>query len=231
MSVQDVILFVSSTSEKCGNVVGYIRQNNMPVRLVRLDTVADRIAAANGPHVQIHTVPSLLIIYEDSNIQLYVGQDKILEWLQSIISSRSRESHPQASSPSSQVNHRTVLIPEDVSDEEDVQIKKPKKSRSKKSKRSDRNTNLYGGKTKKSRSKHQESDTDEVEIEFIDDGRKHQRPKPPPTQGLMVGPQQTTLGKKKSNSRMGDLYSLAKQMEKDRQSTLGYDEKDLPVST
>ncbi len=82
MSIQDVVLFVSSISQACILPVQFIQENRFPAKLVRLDTIIDRQAAANGKYIQIHIVPTLLITYSDGNIQLFAGQEKVLMWLQ-----------------------------------------------------------------------------------------------------------------------------------------------------
>lgn len=223
MSIQDVFLFVSTTSQNSAHVMRFVQENRIPVHVVRLDTSEDRKSAANGRHFQIVNVPTLLVAYTDSNIQLFVGYDKIIQWLQNIIESRNSQSQePEVIQPpkSSNIDHKTVLI---ESEDEEPQKRKSKKS-SKRSKKPSKKTTggLYdrGGRTTG------RDEGEEVEIEYIDDRRSK---KPPSTEGLMVGAQ--GAASKKGKSRMNDLFSLAKQMERDRKSTLGYDEKDLPVST
>lgn len=222
MSIQDVFLFVSTTSQNSAPVIRFIQENRVPVRVVRLDTPEDRLSAANGKHFQIISVPTLLVLYTDSNIQLFVGYDKILAWLQKIVESQTPQSQPELIAPptTSNLNHKTVLI---ESEDEEPPKRRTKKLR--KTKRLSKKTSggLYdrgGGRLSNN------DDGEEVEIEYIDERRSKN---PPPTEGLMVGAQ--GAASKKGKSRMNDLFSLAKQMERDRKSTLGYDEKDLPVPT
>jgi len=243
MSIHDLVLFVSSTSVVCAPVVYYVRDNNLPVRLVRLDTPTDRELAATGNRsFQIHTVPTLLVTYTTGDLRLFVGHDKIMQWLSQILTAQPKTSQ-------SSLEDETILI----SDEEKPpkHKKKPKKSKEKSQKKS--GVGLYDGKKKKPKkppvSFGEESEGDsgeEIEIEYIPQepinkrnkrgsDRQHNqqsdsysnRPPPPPTAGLMVGQQFT--GKRKS--QMTNLFEQAKRMAQDREETLGYNEADLPVST
>ena len=233
MSIRDVILFISSTSQVCMPPIEYIRQNQLPVKIVRLDTVIDRQAASQGKYFQINSVPTLLLIYDDGNIQLFAGQEKILMWLQQALQSRNQSSSPA---------QHTSVEEERPREHSRTKTSKTKKHPSKREKsgsksKTQKSDGLYEGSSKVKSSKkkkppvqfvdEESGSEDEVPIEFIDDGKRPNRPPPPPTQGLLVGPQ--SFGKKKS--QMSSVYDVAKQMEQARQSTLGYDEADLPVPT
>lgn len=250
MSIHDVVLFVSSTSQVCVPPVQFVRENKLPARLVRLDTVADRQAAAQGKYFQVHIVPTLLVTYDDGNIQLFAGQEKVLMWLQQAIQARQTHSDPHTSGGGGvnpDPSHVTTLI--DDSDEDDYE-KKPRRRKkdpprgkprrkpkgSKKTKSPPKESGgLYGGKPRRKKkppvqfneNSGSEGSDDEGDIVFIDDGTRPQRPPPPPTAGLMVGAASQT----KRKSQMTGLYDIAKQMEKDRQGTLGYRDEDLPAGT
>lgn len=224
MTIHDVVLFVSSTSQACVPPVHFIRENSLPARLVRLDTNADRTAASRGKFFQIHTVPTLLVTYNDGNIQLFAGQEKVLMWLQ------------QALEMTNQAQNHTLTSVD--SDEEEQRPKRKSKSKKKRKVTARRSPpppkNMYGGKSKKKKRPDpvefiEEDSEDEVEIEFLDEPEpapRGRRAPPPPTEGLMVG----GMSMSKKKSQMGSIYDVAKQMERERQSTLGYREEDLPVS-
>lgn len=76
-----VILFVSSTSIACRNVIGLVTNNNLPINIVRLDTAEDRASAANGKYFQIRAVPSMVVSNNAGSIQVFVGNDKIAAWI------------------------------------------------------------------------------------------------------------------------------------------------------
>ena len=78
MEFHSLILFVSNFSEHCKVPLLFIAQNRLQVQIVRLDTTEARHAAANGKHFQIKNVPSLVVNYIDGNMQLYIGNDKII---------------------------------------------------------------------------------------------------------------------------------------------------------
>ena len=240
VSIHDLVLFVSSTSKICAPVVYFIRNNGLPVRLVRLDTQSDRELAATGNKAfQIHTVPTLLATYSNGELGLYVGQEKIIEWLKNLIKPMNEPPvHHQEYTP----EHGTQLIPEEEIPRHVK--KKPKKRKEKPVKQGvhgNKKKNIYDGKKPKKNKKppvnFEESDEDdsdeEIEIEYLDSvepkrrtrNSRSRKPQGPPTNGLMVG--QQSMGKK--NNQMNSLYEQAKQMAKDRENTLGYNESDLPV--
>jgi len=81
MTPQDILLFVSSSSQACKPVVNYISSRHLPIKIIRLDSTDSREAAANGSHFQIHVVPSLVVIGNDGNVQMFTGAPKIMQWL------------------------------------------------------------------------------------------------------------------------------------------------------
>lgn len=88
MSINNVILFVSTTSHSSIGPIKFIREHSLPVLIVRLDTIEDRVKAANGPIFKITEVPSLVVFYTDNTLQMYGGSDKIMIWLNAIIQSK-----------------------------------------------------------------------------------------------------------------------------------------------
>lgn len=143
MSINNVLLFISSTSQACVPAVKFIRENGLPVMLMRLDTVEDRQRAANGPFFKIINVPTLVISYTDNNVQIYSGSEKILEWLTSITKKKVEEK-PQSSSKIEELEieveekkpkkkkKKKVVTFEEEDDEEIELLEKPSKGSSKK---------------------------------------------------------------------------------------------------
>ncbi len=231
MDIQDVILFCSTASRACVPCIQFIQNYRVPVKIVRLDTVEARMAAINGKHFQIQNVPTLLVTHADGNLQLFAGQEKVIIWLQKAMDP-----------PPSQVGGQD--IPPDIpstplyesSDEEESKglyggrqkskkLKSRKPSKPSKILRFPPKSSKKRRKSKKSKSvrfEEPEEDYEEVDIEFIE-GDRPNRPPAPPTQGLIVGPQADH-----GNKRMSNILEMAKQMQQDRTSTLGYDEKELP---
>ena len=249
MSIHSIVLFVSSNSQYCAQPVGFVRQLNLPIPIVKLDTIRDRQAAANGKHFQIHAVPTLVVTYQDGTLQMFASQEKILTWLQKLVQP------PQPTPPPepSQTQYTSVVSSSDDDYEPIDQVPKKKKSlnfefsdkKTKKTKPSKKKTKsskksskgLYSGKKKVQKPppvNFEEESEGEDMIFFEDEDEEYQpqpqqqqrRPPPPPTEGLMVG----ARASKKQGSRMNDVQSIAKEMEKQRQQTLGYNENDLPYN-
>lgn len=68
------------------------------MQVVRLDTESSRKTAANGKFFQITAVPTMVIMYEDGNTQLFLGTPKIVQWLTALIKTskeRERVSEPE----------------------------------------------------------------------------------------------------------------------------------------
>lgn len=84
MAVNNVLLFISSVSQSCVSPVTYIREKKLPIIIVRLDTIEDRKKAANGPFFKITEVPTMVVSYSDRTVQLFIGSEKILEWMMNI---------------------------------------------------------------------------------------------------------------------------------------------------
>jgi len=80
MSIADVVLFYSKFSPECKDCVNFVQQYKLPVALIALDTKEGRDLAFNGSLIQIKNVPSMIVSYEDGNVQLYVGKPKIMGW-------------------------------------------------------------------------------------------------------------------------------------------------------
>src|SRR5687768_12947547 len=83
-NLAELILFVSSTSPVSMTTLSELQSMNVPIanlKLVRLDTPETRDLASRGPHFQITYVPTLVAIYSTGNLQMYIGQAKIVTWL------------------------------------------------------------------------------------------------------------------------------------------------------
>ena len=211
MSVQNVILFVSSNSRVCAEPVQFVRQSGLPVVIVRLDIDTDRQNAIQGKYFQIHSVPTLLVIHGDGNIQLFQGREKIMEWLQQTFSQMRRNEKKQ-NKPDS------VEEPAEDSDEEYEEKQKKRKPPKKKSKKKKRKP------VKFVEDSDEDSDEDEESIVFIESEEEKEIPRLS-TGGLKIDSQ------KKTKSQMKSIAEIASQMEKDRKSTLGYREEDLPIQS
>jgi len=84
MSLSSVVLFVASLSKTCGVTVKYAMQHSIPVQIVKLDTTEARNRAANGRYFQVKMVPTMIVNYDDGNMEVFIGNDKILPVLSSL---------------------------------------------------------------------------------------------------------------------------------------------------
>lgn len=227
MSVQRLILFCSTTSRACVPCIKFAYQNKLPVEIVRLDTQEARERVRHGRYFQIQVVPTLVVIRTGGKLQLFAGQEKVMSWFHSIISASRSHSRPKPPVP---------IIQEVSDDEDDLEPEfieetglYDSKSRKKSSKRNHKKSK------KKSRRKkppvHQviksDSEDEEVEIEFVSEPPSEypDRPPPPPTNGLMVGPNAVPVKKGSSVRDIAkQMEEARKQMEKDRKNSVWYRE-------
>lgn len=91
MSVSKFILFCTSNSIPSLQTIKYIQSQNLPAQYVRLDTKEARKLAENGKYFKIQYVPTLLVLYDDGNLQLFEGKPKILQFFHSYIQSKRME--------------------------------------------------------------------------------------------------------------------------------------------
>jgi len=195
MSVQNVILFISSGSQMCEDPMRMIAHYRMPVNIIRLDTPSDRKRAATGKFFQIHSVPTLAIVYQDGNTQLFVGKDKTLAWFQNLLTKNSQEQQESREPPQMQTSVESY-----ASDAIYPQKRiKPILSKKKKNKKNKKNVTFDDS----------EENTTPVELEFVDE------PQQPRTAGLLVGPTA-----KKADSGMNDVMKEAARMQAAMKATV-----------
>lgn len=82
--IVDVILFISKSSEKCLDVVLFVEQFKIPVKITSLDSKEERDLAANNQRVKITAVPTIVIITDDKQVRMYNGKEKCLRCLEQL---------------------------------------------------------------------------------------------------------------------------------------------------
>lgn len=90
-SISNVILFVCSNSNASIEPLKLVRYYNIPLQIVKLDTQKARNKAKKGKYFQINSVPSLVVIYQDGTLQMFIGKEKIVNWIQQLVSSKINE--------------------------------------------------------------------------------------------------------------------------------------------
>lgn len=254
MDISDIILFISTSSANCVPALKISRNNNLPIRVIRLDTKEARDRVKRGKYFKIQYVPTLLITYLDGNLQLFEGI-KATQMLSSISEHNRKKNIPipqtlpsMYEAPSNVLNEVGFVIDTIPSEGDEFVIKKPRKPRRKKSRKKTRkkgtntsnisnissidsieanlggdgnmydsvsNVNIAGD----SNSSNLSSFDDDIEM--IGGGLNNNSD----VDGLRVG------GVNVNKATMSDIASMAKQMEKARTATLGYDEKNLPKTS
>lgn len=194
--VAEVVLFYSKYSKECQPIIQYIMNNRLPVSLIPLDDVESRNKALNGPLLQIQRVPTLVVSYVNNDVQLYVGNQKIIAWF-SIMT----KPPMQGNSPSQQVvpDHNTSLQESNV----------PKQKKSKKTVKSPTKT----PKKKKTKSVIPQSDPSHHTEIIFDEG-----PYPTPQHAPNIP------NKKTRPSPNEGIMAMAKQMAAERDRHLNYNE-------
>jgi hypothetical protein len=237
-NIDEVILFIHTDTANCVPCVRFVMEYKLPVKIVRLDDPYIREKARNGQYFSITMVPSMVVTYVDGNIQLFVGRDKILTWLNSVVlqaSQRSPETgptnppygnepHPTAmkvySQPPKGANAYGTRQPPrviDTTEEDEPEDIPTKKKKSPKKKKGNKKKVTFDPRRNREAP---QGDDESAGVEYIN------KPPPLPTKGLIVGNENANSSKK----GMKKLMMAAKEMEKQRDATLGYREEDLPVA-
>lgn len=199
--VNQLLLFISSASSASKPCIQFIYNSRIPVEIIRLDTAEARKCASQG-RLQITCVPSLVVIYQDGNTQLFVGQDKIIYWLTNFI--KAVQQGQQHQTRPTQVD--TMVISDDSQEEEEEEIEQIKPKKKKKTK-------------KKKKSSQIEIFDDDVPLSPTQMAKQR-------IQGLVIEERGGNVKMKNAKS----LQDMASRMAREREETLGYKESDLPAS-
>jgi hypothetical protein len=79
--ISEIILFTSQESRTCTPCINLIREYNVPAKIVRLDTPDARKKAKYNKKISITKVPTLAVVFDDDDIKIYIGGEKICKWL------------------------------------------------------------------------------------------------------------------------------------------------------
>lgn len=238
MSISEVLLFIATNSRACAPCIEFKTHHRFPAQIIRLDSESAREQATNGSFFQITSVPTMVVIYNDGNTQMFVGSPKIIQWMSMIIKTEKEESAsnlaaynpaggnmygPRPNPPRPLQDEyrepppvkRTVIeeYGEEEYEEEEPEFVKPAPKVPKKKP-------MPVVKPKKSKKKPPvRFEEPEEEVEYFES-------KAPKTKKQ---PKEASVPlKKQQPSRMNGLMEEARRMEQDRKSSLGYREEDLP---
>lgn len=87
-------LFVSTLSVPSQECIKLFQQNRINIDIIRLDSEESRETAKSGQKFFIDSVPSLILIYPNGNLQLLKGAIKIAQWIRYILSLRAPPQQP-----------------------------------------------------------------------------------------------------------------------------------------
>jgi hypothetical protein len=231
--MSDAILFVSSSSKACKPCMDFIAQTGFPVKIVRLDTTKARRQASQGsPHFQVVSVPTMIVTYDDGNLQMFVGGRKITDWIGTVI--QSAKMSAQASFDMTGADVANSTDPTGFAGGADG-IQKPRTSKSKiQFSYPGQKRNIAGPPPPQPPPLNDESSgpvefldpnaPPEEEIEYmvpsdVSDDSHTEIQEPPPRREYRPQPE------------TGSVKDVAARMERERQATLKYREEDLPKST
>jgi len=94
-SISEAILFISSASQASVPCVKLVVQNNLPINILKLDSTEDRQKAASGKYFQVTAVPTLVVVYGNGTTQLFLGTQKVIEWITMMVRHASAAGRPQ----------------------------------------------------------------------------------------------------------------------------------------
>lgn len=217
-----------------------VSSSGAPIQIVRLDSRESRLAASRGKHFQITNVPSLVTIFTDGKLQLFVGTERIYPVLQNLltptpspveedeISDIEYIEPPSPPCKGSKKKRRSASKSRTSSNGRQPRYAEPTEPRTRGSKKAASSRKAQQPPPPPDVEMFEEEDEEfeeeEEELEFEDaTSQIAYRPPPPPTTGLMVG-----SAAPKGVSQNRSIMEIAKSMAKEREDTLGYSEKDLP---
>lgn len=217
MSINNIILFSSKFSEASKHCEEIIHHNRLHIPIIRLDTKKTRDRALNGKFFQIPVVPTLLVTYQDGNTQLFVGYQKIVMWVQNL-TERNSQQHQKP-------KEEEIPFPEE-NEFINYEIEEPPcKDVSSKLKMTNAESYQKLKKKKKKKKKPPVRFEEDNDIDYFEEIEPQpiSLPKPKSKKKNSLKNQNQNVASK----RMSDITSMAKQMEKQRLESLGYDDKKL----
>jgi len=202
-SINNVILFVCSNSNASIEPVNLVKYYQIPVQIVKLDTQKARNKAKKGKYFQITSVPSLVVMYQDGTLQMFIGKDKIVNWIQQLITSKTQP--PTKPTYDQTEDYETTLY-----ESPPKKNKKEKKGKKHRKKKHSKPKNL------EYLSSSEDEDEDFIIVETYEDDINNNNIPDPYTSGLSI--HQTN----NRRDKITDVKRIAEQMKKERERTCMY---------
>lgn len=100
--IQEITIFYSKFSPASNDCLSFVNQllsqSKIPPQIagaissVCLDSKEARTLVTKGTNIQIKAVPSMILLFGDGNVQMFVGAPKIASWFQSFGTNTNRKS-------------------------------------------------------------------------------------------------------------------------------------------
>ena len=83
-NIRDLILFYSQYSKRCRDVFTLIERYRIPVSYISVDSALARKIVKSSDNMKITGVPSIIVVYDNGEAEIYEGY-KVIEYLQQMI--------------------------------------------------------------------------------------------------------------------------------------------------
>jgi len=219
MSISNVILFVSKYSDACKESIKFIILNKMHVNIIPIDSSEARKMVLSGKNLKLYSVPTLLVERSDNSIQLFIGDKKVLAWLNQImykISTTTNNSIQKDLLENNENNYHSEENNFQPEAESRITINKHK-SKSKKKKRKKLEEFIDLPTTVSSDEDEQNENRPNSQILNNEPTQNNNQPKI--TGGLSTSPTSTASSKP-------NIMEMASRMMLERNETLGYSDND-----
>lgn len=202
-SINNVILFICSNSNASVEPLNLIKYYQIPIQIVKLDTQKARNKVKKGKFFQITSVPSLVVLYQDGTLQMFIGKEKIINWIQQLIDAKSKPSTPVYE----QNEEMETTLDNDYIPKKHKRSKRSKRSKKRKPRKP---------KNLEYSSSEEEEDDDYIVVETYDNN------------DINTDPYNSNLSvhqpPNKAKDKMVDIKQIAEQMKRDRENTWMYAE-------
>lgn len=96
--ISEIILFTSQSSAPSRVCVNLVKEYDLPIKIVRLDTEEARKKAKYNKKISITKVPTLAVVFDDDDIKIYIGSEKICKWIRNFREQEEKRTQPPSSS-------------------------------------------------------------------------------------------------------------------------------------
>lgn len=92
--ISEIILFTSELSAQSRICVNLRNEYDLPIKVIRLDTEEARRKAKYNKKISITKVPTLAVIFDDDDIKIYIGAEKICKWIRNFREQEEKRTQP-----------------------------------------------------------------------------------------------------------------------------------------